>query len=244
MPITIGPWDLILVLVVSIQSTVLAYMHAPRWKALVLSLPFPFTTIAMSQGRPVDATNVAALIVLFVYMQGVRLLHQRLRVPIVLAIVLSVLLYCAIGWALARVFPRTESAFWITVAVTFILALVLHARMPHRREPGHRTALPVWKKLPMMMAVICFLILVKSALSGFATLFPLLGVTGAYEARHSLWTFGRQMPVIMLTLTPLMVVSHLTHAHIGLGPSIALGWAVFLIVLISITRAMWRESSQ
>ena len=244
LPIPISPWDLILVLVVSVQSTLLAYVHAPKWKALLFSLPFPFTTIAMSLGRPVDATNVAALVVLFVYMQGVRLMHQRLRMPIVPAIVGSVLLYCATGWGLARVFPRTEAAFWITAAVTFILGLVLHVRMAHRQEPGHRTALPVWKKLPMMMGVICFLILVKSALSGFATLFPLLGVTGAYEARHSLWTFGRQMPVLMLCFVPLMVVSHLTHEYIGLGASIALGWVAFLAVLTLITRAVWKKPPQ
>jgi len=236
---TVGPWDLVLVLVVSVQSTVLAYVHAPRWKALLLSLPFPFTTIAMSLGRPVDATNVVALTVLLVYMQSVRFMHQRLRVPIVPAIAPSVLLYCAIGWALAGLVPTTGVAFWVAILLTLVFAAVIHARMPHRVEPGHRTSLPVWRKLPLMVGVIAFLMVVKSALGGFATLFPLLGVTGAYEARHSLFTFARQMPLIMLTLALLMVVSRLAHPVLGLGPSLALGWLAFLVGLVLLTRAMW-----
>lgn len=238
----IGPWDLALLVLVSIQATVLAYMHAPKWKATVLSLPIPFTTIAMGLGRPVGSANVLALFVLLIYMQGVRVLHQRLRLPIVLSIGLSLLAYCAIGWVLARALPAGESIFWVAAAVTFAFALALHLLMPYRREPGHRTPLPVWKKLPLIVAVICLLILVKGALQGFATLFPLLGVVGAYEARHSLWTFARQVPVLMLAMVPLMVVSHVTQDYVGLGPSLALGWPVFLCALVFITRTMWAKA--
>ena len=151
-------------LVVSAQSTLLAYMHAPRWKALILSLPFPFTTIAMSLGRPLDATNIVALTVLLVYMQSVRIMHQRLRIPILPAIALSVLLYCALGWVLAVVVPTTDTAFWVAVLVTLALAGLLHLRMSHRAEPGHRTSLPVWRKLPLMVGVVGFLIVVKATL--------------------------------------------------------------------------------
>lgn len=236
---TVGPMDLMLLIVVSLQATVLAYLHAPRWKALLLTLPFPFTFITLALGRPMDATNATALLVLFFYVQSIRLLYQRLRVPIVPAIALSVAGYCTVGWVLARTLPLTTASFWGMCAVVFAFGLVLHLTMPIRLEPGYRTPLPLWKKLPVIIAVICFLILIKSMLKGFSTLFPILGIVGVYEARYSLWTVGRQIPVLMLTLIPLMVVSRLTWHAVGLAPSIALGWIAFLCVLALLIRPMW-----
>lgn len=232
-------WDLVLILVVSLQTTALAYLHAPRLKALALTLPFPFTTIALSVGRPIDATNVAALIILFGYTQSVRILHYRFRVPIVLAIPLAVAGYALSGWALAWAVPHTDVAFWAITPVVFLLGIGLHSRMPIRLEPGYRTTLPLYIKLPIIMAVVCVLIVIKGALAGFSTLFPMVGVVGAYESRYCLWTFGRQVPVLMVTLIPLLVVSHLTHEALGLGLSLAAGWAVFLAALWLVTRHMW-----
>jgi len=68
---------------------------------------------------------------------------------------------------------------------------------------------------------------------------PLVGVIAAYEARNSLWTISRQIPVVMLTMTPMMMVCRLTQNSIGLGYSLALGWIVFLILLVTVTRFMW-----
>ena len=237
--LTITAWDLILILVVSLQTTALAYLHSPRFKALALTLPFPFTTIALSVGSPIDATNVAALIVLFGYTQSIRLLHYRLRLPVVLSIALAVAGYAAAGWALAWAVPRTEIAFWVITPVVFIIGLMLHSRMPIRLEPGYRTTLPLYVKLPVIACVVCLLIIIKGALAGFSTLFPMVGVVGAYESRFCLWTFGRQVPVLMVTLIPLLVVSHLTQAALGLGLSLAAGWLVFLIALWVVTGRMW-----
>jgi hypothetical protein len=232
-------WDLVLILVVSLQTTALAYLHSPRLKAFALTLPFPFTTIALAVGRPMDATNVAALVILFGYTQSVRLLHYRLRVPIVPAILLAVAGYALAGWVLARVVPHSETAFWVATPLVLLLGLVLQRGMPIRLEPGYRTTLPLYIKLPVIMAVVCLLILIKGALAGFSTLFPMVGVVGAYETRFCLWTFGRQVPVLMVTLIPLIVVSHLTHDTLGLGLSLAVGWAVFLVALWIVTRRMW-----
>ena len=226
MPFAADPWDLLLIAAVSLQVTAVAYLRAPRWKALILCLPFPFTIVALGLGRPIDVTNLLGLIAIFLYVHAIRLLYRRLGLPIIPAISLALAGYCLLGWA-----------------VVCLLAFFLHRRLPPRSEPGHRTPLPVWLKLPVVVAVVCLLLLVKESLQGFATLFPLVSVVGAYEARHSLWTLGRQMPVLMLTLTPLMAVAHLTQKHVGLGPSLLFGWAAFLLILLPLTRAMWRRKA-
>ncbi|MBT4499378.1 MAG: hypothetical protein HOC74_16740 [Gemmatimonadetes bacterium] len=243
MPFAADPWDLLLIAAVSLQVTAVAYLRAPRWKALILCLPFPFTIVALGLGRPIDVTNLLGLIAIFLYVHAIRLLYRRLGLPIIPAISLALAGYCLLGWAVVDLLPATPMSFWTTAVAVCLLAFFLHRRLPPRSEPGHRTPLPVWLKLPVVVAVVCLLLLVKESLQGFATLFPLVSVVGAYEARHSLWTLGRQMPVLMLTLTPLMAVAHLTQKHVGLGPSLLFGWAAFLLILLPLTRAMWRRKA-
>ncbi|MCK9231021.1 MAG: hypothetical protein M0Q23_05925 [Syntrophales bacterium] len=44
--------NLALIAVVSLQVTTVAYIHAPRWKAPILFLPFPFTMRAPGPHQP------------------------------------------------------------------------------------------------------------------------------------------------------------------------------------------------
>src|SRR5580765_4654299 len=86
-------WDAVLVIVVSIQATVLAKTRDPQWKAIIMTLPVPFTCAALAVQRPVDASNVLGFIVLFIFAHAVRLLHQSARLSILQAIAASVILY-------------------------------------------------------------------------------------------------------------------------------------------------------
>lgn len=234
-----GLWELALVAVVTLQSTAMAYLHAPRWKALAFTLPFPFSTIVLASERPIETPHVLGLIVALVYIHGVRLLYMRLRVPIALSIVLGVLLYCAVSFWMLQWFPVSEASFWVVCGTVFAGGWWLYIKIPPRTEPGHRTPLPVWQKVTLVFAVVCGLVQVKEALEGFAALFPLAGVIGVYEARHSLWTVGRQVPVMFIVMTPMMAVTHLTQDKLGLAGGLAIGWLVFLVAWVPITRRQW-----
>lgn len=243
MSLHVGLWDLGLLVVVSIQATLIAYLPHPRWKALLLSLPFPFTVATLALGRPLNATHVMGLPLLLIFTQGVRMMHQQGRVPIVPAIVLAALSYCLLGGILARLLPDTAIAFWGACIGNFTLGALLCRWLPYQEEPGYRSPLPVWVKLPMVMGVIAFLVVIKEVLHGFMTLFPMVGVVAAYEARYSLWTMGRQIPVLMLTFVPMMATIRLFQGPLGLGPALALGWMVFLGGLIPLTQARWRAEA-
>lgn len=238
-PWTLGFWDILLIVVVSLQATVLAYVYDAKWKAFILSLPVPFTVAILSVGHPVDATNVLGLTLLFIFTQGVRVLHTNLRFPIVPAIITSALSYCFIGWQLTLIVPRDRTFFWGACAATVVLAIFLLRLLPHRDEPGHRTLLPLYIKLPLITLVIVAIVLMKQALQGFMTVFPMVGLVAAYEARHSLWTMGRQMPVVMLTMTPVMIVCAVAQEPLGIAPALALSWVVLLLILMPLTRQRW-----
>lgn len=237
-------WDVMLVAAVSAQTTLLAYLYDARWKALVWMLPIPFTVASLAVGRPIDATNILGLNVLLLYTHGVRVLHQQARVPIVLAILSSAGLCLAVGWNLARVVPQGSTAFWTAGAATLLLGWVLLRATPHRDEPGHRSPLPLWLKIPSIVLVILLLVYLKRGLGGFTTVFPMVGIVGAYESRHSLHTMARAVPGILLTIAPMMMACRLLQERLGLGLSLVVGWIVYLALMALLTRSMWKRTAE
>jgi hypothetical protein len=235
----ISPWDIALVIVVTLQAAALSYMRQPRMKAFLLSLPLPFTLMALAVNRPIDATNVMGLVLLLLFTHAVRIIHQKFRVPIIPAICLSALGYAVIGWLAAPILPKTPAAFWLAAAFTTFLGFYLYLHMPERNEREYRTHLPVWVKLPAILLVVVLLVLVRNSLHGFATVFPMIGVIAVYESRYCLWTIGRQIPVIMVTLATLMAVAYLAQNLWGLPLALVAGWIVFLPLFGVITIQMW-----
>lgn len=235
-------WDGVLMLAVAIQATAFAYVPSPRVKAVLYSIPVPFTLASLSLGLPVDVTHVLGLPLVFLYTNGVRWLHVGARVPIVAAIAACALGHCAIGMVLSRIVPQTEMAFWIAMAGVVGVSVWLFATMPHRHEPAHRSPLPVPVKFGLILLIIGGLVTIKQLLRGFMAFFPMVGLVAAYEARHSLWTLGRQVPVLMLAMCPLLAVCHVVQPRWGLGGGLAAGWAVFIVVLAGLSRRLWEEA--
>jgi len=230
--IHLSGWDLLAIFVLSLQGTVIAFVRQPAWKAIVLSLPFPFTLMSLSSGRLIDASSVQGIALFFVFLLTVWFLHGRQRVRIIPAITLAALGYCAIGSLIAATVPRTPVTFWVSAIAVFGLGLVLRLTLPARPEPGHRSALPVWIKLPIVAGIVLSLILVRNTLQGFATVFPIMGTIGSYEGRFSLWTLVRQGPVIMVCMSVMMAAGYLVQGQLGLGGALAVGWLAYLAVFL------------
>jgi len=216
-------------------------MPTPRLKSIFLTLPLPFTVVALSVGLPMDAANVLSMALLFGYIHTIRWLHDRLHMPIVAAIGLALGGYSVAGWLAAGVAPSGDGPFWMATTVALVTGGYLLRHNAPRAERAHRTQLPVWQKLPAVCLVVSLLILLKSELGGFAALFPLVSVVGAYETRHSLWTMSLTIPMLMLTMVPLMAVAYATQSWLGLGGGLLAGWAVFLVIYLPLTRWQWRR---
>jgi len=241
---TFSGWDLLLLVSVSLMGTAVAYLHHPKWKNLILCLPIPFTVASLSLGQGVDSIHVLGTLMLILYTNGVRWLYLNAGLPILLSIVLAAGSYAVLGAVLVGVVPRTETAFWGLAVSLFLLSLLLVRVMPHRQEPGHRTSLPIWVKLPVIIGVVLFLIISKKMLQGFMTMFPMVGLLAAYEGRHSLWTMCRAMTIFPLWMIPMMVTIYVTQSRIGFGPALVLGWLVYLSLMIPFTLRHWRQTEQ
>ena len=206
---------------------------------MVLCVPLPFTLATLALGDHVGATHVAGVLLMALYTHAVRLLHYKARVPIVAAIVVAALSYCGAGALLAEKMPRTDAAFWIAAAAALAAGVVLFTVTPRSEEPGHRSPLPLWIKLPIIAAVVFTLIVIKQTLSGFMAMFPMVGVLTAYEARHSLRTVCRQIHALMLAFVPMVITIRLAQDHVGLGLALLLGWCALALVLGPMTWRMW-----
>lgn len=228
--------DLALLVIVSTQATLLAYIPHPKWKALVMVLPIPFTLASLAVGAPVNTTHVAALSLLLAYTHAVRLLHARAGVPIIPAIVLSAAGYCGAGALLRKVLPLTPAAFWIACGLSLIVAAAAQALFPRPEEPNHRSHLPPWLKFPIIAGVILILIVMKRFLQGFMTMFPMVGVVASYESRTSLGSVCRAMPDFMLAMIPMMAVVRVVQPQMGLGPALGVGWLAFIPMLALLLR--------
>ena len=111
-------------------------------------------------------------------------------------------------------------------------------------EPSQRSLLPVYFKLPIIMGVVLGLVLIKRQLGGFMTMFPMVGVVAAFEARRSLWTLDVRSLFSMLTTIPMMVASRLSQPLIGLAWSLGIGWIVFLAIFLPYTILSWRKQDR
>ena len=227
-------WDCLLIVAVTLQATILAYIYDPRWKGFMLVLPIPFTIASLAVGHPIDATNILAMNLLLLFTHAVRILHYKLKWPIIASIGCSALTYVVAGTLLAKVVPSSDVAFWLAFCGTLLLALFVAQRFGPSDEPGYRTPLPLWIKLPAIMVVITALVLAKSLLQGFITAFPMVGLVAAYESRYSLRTVCRQIPPVMLASGALMTATRLTQATIGFLPALGVGWLVYLVALYPI----------
>jgi hypothetical protein len=226
-----GFWDILLILAVSIQATIIAYLHNPKLKALVLSIPVPFTLAVMAVGTKVDVCNVTGIIILFMVICLVYALNQKIKTPIIPAIILGALAYCFAGATLSAVLPKTQFAFWIMAGVVLATVVTASITMPDGTEIGYRSMLPVWIKFPIIVAIIVILVIIKKHLQGFMTVFPMVTVIAMYEARYSLWAICRQMPVLMLSLLVMMVTCNTTYSLLGIYGSLIAGWVTFLPAL-------------
>jgi hypothetical protein len=227
-----GLWDSLYIVSVAALALGAVCLRPPESKALVFNLPIPFSLSFLAVGRPVDSSNVAALLLLLGYTRGIKLLHCGLRLPIVPAIGLSALGYSLAGAALARALPEAPGLFWGILLITFIIGVILYIRHPGRAEQAQCRTLPWFVRVPVVFAVSLGLISIKGLLEGFLTVFPVVGMIVAYETQQNLEIICRQTPVIILTVTPMLMAMRLAQARGSSGFALACGWLVFLLVFI------------
>lgn len=144
---SLSPWDLALLVVVTVMGTLLAYVSDPKWKAFLLGLPFPFTLANLSLTEQVGPSHVMGMAALLLFPNIVRWLYDDQKVPIVTSIALSAGVYLTAGALLNRFVSKSTLGFWIALGLALSAEVLLLLLLPHRQEPAHRSAMPVLLKI-------------------------------------------------------------------------------------------------
>ncbi len=229
---TFSHWDFLLIIIVSALAVIIAYIEDPVKKTFLLMTPIPFTLAVLSLGNPVDATNVTALLILNLYYHFVRVLYSKLGVNIIVSIVIGAVCYCFIGAGLAQIIPAGDLSFWIFCFIVICVNCVLLKVLPNKKEEGNRTALPLYIKVPLTALVVLIIVIIKKQLSGFMTVFPMVGIFATYETRNSLWTTCRSVAILSITMTVMLIIIKLSQSFFPVGISLLFGWAGILTILV------------
>lgn len=238
-------WDWLLFPSVVIMSLGVAYLYKPEYKALILALPIPSAIAILSLHKPVNADNMLSLTLLLLFTHLVRIIYVRKWLPIIPAILVAAAAYCLSAYVLDWLLPERDGWwFYGATAWNFLLAAAMLRWLPHRDEEGSRSSMHPALKVIALMGVVLFILILKKQLGGFMTIFPMVGVVAAYEARNCLYASCRQIPVVMMTIGIMLFVTYLLQSYCALPVALAVGGAAFLAVIVPLHRRVWRAAKK
>lgn len=206
----------------------LAYLHSPRVKMVLFAMPVPFTCAFLASRMPINASHCSAFILVTAYHWLVLLLHQRWRVPLLPAIVISALCYIVCGAVLK---PTMHLNFLALLALAGVLWLVGVWLYKPVVEPGFRSPTPIWLKAPLIFVIGISIYSLSSLMAGAVVSFPYAGVFTSWEMRRSLRTLAGQYMVNNLSGLAMLLAMWLVQDHTGTLGTLAVGWVAMLSVL-------------
>lgn len=238
-------YDLLLLVAVTALGTVSAYIRDPQVKAGMATIPIPFACAWLAVGAPVDTSNALAQFLVVAYAHAVRGLHDHLKVPIVPAIGLSVMAYSVTGAVLFAWVPHSDTLFWGLNFLAVLVGFALFFGQNYQAGTPYRTPLPVPYKAGAIAGVLVFLITIKKALGGFATLFPMMGSITSYESRYSLKDQCRQLSIFLAAGPALLAPMRYTQVVLGWSKGWVLltGVCCYMAVYWPLNRAVRRRIS-
>jgi hypothetical protein len=203
----------------------IAYVRTPRAKALIYSLPVPFSCAYLATGLPINATHISGLILVVGYNWLVYLL-ARARVPLLAAITISAAAYFGAAMALRPL--AAISVWWLAAAglAGWIVALAAYRPL---EQPAHRSRTAWYIKAPLIFAIAMGVYNATDLLAGGVGMFPYAGIFASYESRHSLRTLAGQFTLNALGLLLCLLTIHAAEGRLPAPLPLLLGWVPVLI---------------
>lgn len=223
--------------VLTLFVSTIAYIHNPRLKTLVFSMPVPFTCAYLSTAMKIQPTHMTGIIFVASYHWIVWTIYRKLRLPLGVGIAVGVAFYLTCAATTAWLFRHQgwePPMNWMIGLVFLLWAIGCWLYRPIH-EPGHRSTAPWYVKIPIVFPIAIVLFSLKELLRGAVTTFPYAGVFTSYEMRHSPRTLAGQYTINNISFILMFVVMWKLEPH---GRAIALlgGWAVVLSMLTMIYR--------
>lgn len=213
----------------------MSILKAGHLKALVYSLPIPITIALVATNGHVNDSNIIGLFILCGFLWAVHWLVNH-RINIYLADIVASVAYVLIGY-LAITYTKIPFVIGALVYLVAWLGFVFFYKHTGDKKAGSSAKVKPIVKLPVVAALAYGLLSLKSYLAGVVVTFPFSGVFAVVESRDSLRVLAAVFTRNSIAILGLFVVMFYLD-DMNLGIRIATGWAVYLVILGVVTKAV------
>ena len=236
-------YDWLLVIVVTTLGTISAYLKDPQLKAVTATIPIPCGFAYIAVGLPMGAANAISGFMCLLYVHIVRILHYKVKGPIVLSILAGLAFFVTFGTFLMPRIPDSEPFFIGVCIFDCLVGIILFQTQTYKPGVRYKTPLPVYIKAPAIAFVVSGLMLIKRLMGGFCTSFPMMNSIVSYESRYSLGDQCRQLPLFLIAAPFMFVEMHFIETRLGLNHWIVLlcGYALFAAIYWPLNQELRRR---
>lgn len=213
-------------LVLTAFVTTMAYVRSPRAKALIYSLPVPFSCAYMATQLPINATHLTGLVLVVGYNWLVYLLRARWHWPLLPVIGLAAGGYFVAAMALRPLAALSLLPIAAVMLVIWLVTVVFYKPSP---EPDYRSRTHWYVKAPLIFAIAMGVYNATGLLAGGVGMFPYAGMFASYEMRQSLRTLAGQFTLHVVGLLMCLLTIAVTEKHLPPPVPLLLGWVPVLI---------------
>lgn len=233
-------YDWLLVFMVTALGTLSAYLKDPQLKAVTATIPIPYGFAYIAVGLPIGAANAISGFMCMLFANIVRLLHYKVKIPIVPSIILGLVFFVFTGTFLMPRVPDGEAFFLGACAFDFTVGLILFQKQKYRSGVRYKTPLPIYIKAPAIAGVVTGLMFIKRLMGGFCTSFPMMNSIVSYESRFSLDDQCRQLPLFLIAGPFMFIEMRYLETILGLNHWIVLlcGYILFTFIYVPLNRVL------
>lgn len=239
-------YDWLLVFMVTALGTLSAYVKDPQVKAVLATIPIPCGFAYIAVGLPMGTANAVSGFMCFLYVHIVRILHYKVKLPIVPSIAAGLAFFVALGTFLMPRIPNTELSFIGACVFDLAIGIIVFQKQSYKSGVRYKTPLPVYIKAPAIAGVVSGLMLIKRLMGGFCTSFPMMNSIVSYESRYSLGDQCRQLPLFLIAGPFMFAEMRYLETLLGLNHWIVLlcGYILFAFIYWPLNKELKRRNEK
>lgn len=237
-------YDWLLIFMVTALGTASAYMKDPQLKAVAATIPIPCGFAYIAVGQPMGAANAISGFMCMLYVNIVRILHYKAKLPIIPSIIAGLAFFVALGTFLMPRVPEGEAFFLGVCAFDFAVGVIMFQKQKYKAGIRYKTPLPVYIKAPAIAGVVAGLMVIKRLMGGFCTSFPMMNSIVSYESRFSLGDQCRQLPLFLIAGPAMFVEMRYLETLLHLNHWIVLlcGYILFAFIYWPLNKELKRRN--
>jgi hypothetical protein len=239
--------NIILALGVTITVLAISAVKSPKLKAAIYSLPIPISIILLGTGGDINITHIVGLVLVLIFFIGTFILHKLIKVPIILAIILSTLIYILLGLLNRFIVDVPFLYGYIIFLVIWGLYILKPLKIKRDKyDPITSSMRPVDYLIRggIIFAIANLVIGIKGLIFGAAVTFPFNGIFTAYVVRDHLPVFITELFRNFFGISTFFLMVWLLEDKIGLLAAIGIGWIVCGAIIYFISARLPRKYSE